>query len=249
MIIPQVPGSTTASSAFAIQNRLDKLHGLVDLEQRAILDVGCNNGAYTLHLAQAGRVTVGIDLEREQIAVGVRFLQAYALPVDLLMMSAEQMGFHDSSFDVVFLSEALEHISDQDTALDEIHRVLRNQGTFVLFAPNRLYLFETHGMRIGQRTCGRFVPLVHWLPRRIGRHLMNARSYTPGELRHLLEQHHFRVIHMSCLFPPFDGLKARLERYRLGGLIDAYRQAIGLIDRLPFVRFMGLSLFVVAIKD
>ena len=164
-------------------------------------------------------------------------------------MSAERQAFCDNAFDIVFINEVLEHIPDQESALDEIHRVLKHDGQFALFAPNRLYPFETHGVRIGDRKFGRFVPLIHWLPRFIGRHYMNARSYTAHELKNLLASHGFTVVHLSCLFPPFDGLRDRLQRYHLASIVDAYRKLISLISRLPLLGAMGLSIFVVAVKS
>ena len=248
MAIPQGLGTSTASSKFAIVNRLTKLASIVELNDKVVLDIGCNDAAYTVELAQSARVIMGIDIDSEQLGYANRQIKKQTIPIGLSLMNAEKLGFRDSSFDVVFVNEALEHIPDQDSALDEIHRVLNEQGLIVLFAPNRLYIVETHGARIGQRKLGRFIPIIHWLPRFIGCHLMNARSYTPHELKQLLAQHGFTTIHQSCLFPPLDGLRNRLERHNLAGIVDGYRRMIPIISRIPILRSMGLSIFAVAAK-
>jgi len=249
MVIPQGLGTSTASSKFAIANRLTKLAGIVDLNDKAILDIGCNDAAYTVELAQSARLVIGIDIESELLSYTNRRIKIQAIPISLSLMNAEKLGFRDSSFDVAFINEALEHISDQDSALDKVSRVLNEQGFVVLFAPNRLYIVETHGARIGQHKFGRFIPIVHWLPRLMGRHFMNAQSYTPRELKQLLARHGFAVVHQSCLFPLLDGLRSRLERLNLAGIVDAYRRMIPYISRVPILHSMGLSIFVVAINS
>lgn len=250
MITPQGLGNSTASSEFAIANRLGKLSSQVELTGKRILDIGCNDAAYTLRLAEAAQLTAGIDVETERLSGAIRRIRSKGnnIPVAVFQMDASRQAFRDSSFDIVFINEALEHIPDQEGALGEIYRVLCKGGHFILFAPNRLYPFETHGARIGRRKFGRFIPLVHWLPRTIGKHFMNARSYTAGELRQLLRAHDLIPVHLSYLFPPLDGLKNRLERYRLAGLVYGYRRIIQLISRCPIVGAMGLSLFVIAVK-
>lgn len=249
MLMPRGLGSSTASSEFAIVNRLAKLAGIVDLNNKSILDIGCNDAAYTVELAQSARMAIGIDIESERLSNANCRIKTQAIPISLSLMNAEMLGFRDGSFDVVFINEALEHIPDQDNALDEFHRVLDEQGLIVLFAPNRLYIVETHGVRIGQRKLGRFIPLVHWLPRFIGRHFMNARSYTPHELKQLLAQHGFTIIHQSYLFPPLDGLKRNLEHCNLAGIVKGYRRMIPTISQIPILGSLGLSIFVVAAKS
>jgi len=46
--------------------------------------------------------------------------------------TAEQMPFHDFSFDVVLCINALDHMINPAKALSEIHRVLKKEGVFIL---------------------------------------------------------------------------------------------------------------------
>lgn len=247
MIMPQGLGNSTASSEFAIVSRLSKVVENTDLANSSILDIGCNDAAYTVELARSAKTAVGIDLDSTRLNQARHRAKAGGVArIRIMAMNAEMLGFRENSFDVVFVNEVLEHIPDQEQALDEIHRVLRPGGRFVLFAPNRFYPFETHGARIASHKFGRFVPIVHWMPRFIGRHFLNARSYTPRGLAHLLGDHSLAVVHQSCLFPPFDGLHNRLKRYHLAFLVDLYRKLIPVCAKIPGLRSMGLSVFLVA---
>jgi SAM-dependent methyltransferase len=53
-----------------------------------------------------------------------------------LIMDAQKMDFDDNKFDVVILTEVLEHIPDDKLAAKEIIRVLRPGGYLLLTVPN-----------------------------------------------------------------------------------------------------------------
>jgi ubiquinone/menaquinone biosynthesis C-methylase UbiE len=97
----------------------------------AILDVGAGYCSFINAVEGAGR-RVAVDLHDQlarHAAPGVECRQASA--TDLSGLAAD-------SFDVVFASNLLEHLSRDDiaTALDEFHRVLRPTGRLILVQPN-----------------------------------------------------------------------------------------------------------------
>ena len=51
------------------------------------------------------------------------------------------MSFKDDSFDVVISCETIEHIPHPKKALEELYRVLRPGGKFILTCPNYFNLF------------------------------------------------------------------------------------------------------------
>jgi ubiquinone/menaquinone biosynthesis C-methylase UbiE len=96
-------------------------------------------------------------------------------------MSAEDLKFRENIFDTVLMIEVLEHIPDDMKALKEAYRVLKPGGKLIITAPNKLFPFETHGFRIGQRaygTKGLGFPVLPFLPEQLRRNIANARVYT-----------------------------------------------------------------------
>ena len=80
------------------------------------------------------------------------------------MLAAKQLPFDDGSFDVVFSHEVIEHVDDDRQAAREMVRVLAPGGRIVIFCPNRLYPFETHGhFWRGKYHFGN-TPLINYLP-------------------------------------------------------------------------------------
>ena len=86
--------------------------------------------------------------------------------------SVRTLPYPDDSFDIVIANEVLGHVPDQDLALDEKHRVMKPDGRFLLFCPNRLYTFETRGMAKKDGTIrSPWIPVIPYLSIWTLRHL------------------------------------------------------------------------------
>lgn len=97
---------------------------------RAVLDVGCGNGAFLAALAAPGvaRRVVGMDLSTEMLHVA----QHRALAtVDLVRADAMALPARTETFDLVFMSHVLLLIANVDAYLAGAQRVLRPGGTLV----------------------------------------------------------------------------------------------------------------------
>ena len=100
---------------------------------RHILVVGCGSGHEAGIIARKfGADTIGIDLEEE-----FSFDHAGSAPAKLMQMDAQSLDFADEQFDLVFSFHALEHITNPETALKQMARVLRPGGLFCIGTPNK----------------------------------------------------------------------------------------------------------------
>lgn len=137
-----------------------------------------------------------------------------------------------------FCIETLEHVAHERAALSEMRRVLRNDGTLLLTAPNKWFPFETHGLRGIPHSY--FIPFASWLPEPLHRRYANARIYTAHRMRRLLEETGWRDIRIDWMLPPFDMLRPR-------ELQPLFRTVANILERTPLRRF-GVSLIVAATK-
>jgi SAM-dependent methyltransferase len=102
---------------------------------RRVLEYGCGTGAYAFDLAACGARVVGIDISPVSIRAAERRARAERLEtVHFLEMNAERMAFRDGEFDLVCGSGILHHL-DLETALGELCRVLRPDGTAIFMEP------------------------------------------------------------------------------------------------------------------
>jgi SAM-dependent methyltransferase len=105
---------------------------------REVLDVACGEGYGAALLASRGakRVT-GVDLAPAAIA-HARKAYGNLANVQFVEASCTQMPLRDASFDLVVSFETLEHIAAQREFVDEVARVLKPDGVFLLSCPNKL---------------------------------------------------------------------------------------------------------------
>ncbi len=106
-----------------------------------VLEIGSGTGALLNHLVTRGVHAVGVDRSDELIAESRRWFGE--LPIQ--RVDGTRLPFADSSFDVVMSFDVFEHIPDSDAHLQEVRRVLRSGGTYLVQTPNKWtnVVFET----------------------------------------------------------------------------------------------------------
>ena len=94
-----------------------------------ILDVGCGTGLISADLQKLGEVH-----SLDQSAKAVLFCKKKGLQ-NTYQGNVCDLPFKANMFDLVVALDVLEHIEDDHLAIQEISRVLKNQGTFICFVP------------------------------------------------------------------------------------------------------------------
>jgi SAM-dependent methyltransferase len=97
------------------------------------LDLGCGDGTFTADLAGAGAEVVGVDVARAAVARAA----ARHPSLDFRTVAIDgPLPFEDSSFDLVWSSEVIEHVADTARWLSELRRVLAAGGRVLLTTPS-----------------------------------------------------------------------------------------------------------------
>ena len=106
--------------------------------QYKILDIGCSTGLLIDELSELTNTEIsGIDLSDNAInSCHERGL------LNTRVMSGDKLEYKDSSFDIVIASDCLEHINDDQKALNEWYRVLKNGGQLIIFVPAFKFLWS-----------------------------------------------------------------------------------------------------------
>ncbi len=106
-----------------------------------VLEIGSGTGAMLDHLRKQGINAVGVDRNDELIAESRRWFGD--LPIR--RVEGTRLPFGDGSFDVVMSFDVFEHIPDSGAHLQEVRRVLRPGGTYLVQTPNKWtnVIFET----------------------------------------------------------------------------------------------------------
>ena len=113
------------------QYRIDCVPDSGNLE---ILDVGCGSGANSEALAAKGHIVHGVDLSEAAIArYRSRGFDGRVSDLD------SGLEYPDATFDVVFCSEVIEHMTSPEILATEMCRVLKPNGLLVLSTPNSAF--------------------------------------------------------------------------------------------------------------
>lgn len=236
-------GAPVRHGTFAIKKRLDLAEKYITFNNMRVLDIGCGNGAYTLDIARKADFVVGIDIEQERLKYAKKIVGEQALKnIELLLMSAEDLSFPDNYFDLVTMIEVIEHIPDQDKALQNVRRVLKSDGRLVIFAPNKFFPFETHGAWFRCKKIHHVIPFLSWLPNSIHSRFADARIYTPKEMTRLLKDNGFDVIIIDFMLPPLDNIGNRK-------IAESLKRILKILEKTRF-KIFGVSLLAIAkVKD
>ena len=220
------------------ERRLAMLNAAAPLTGKRVLEFGCGIGTYVREIRRYTPHVFGFDIEVERLRL------ACARGIEgLLAAMAERLPFAEGTFDVVFSNEVLEHVQDDRAACREIARVLRPGGRAVIFVPNRLYPFETHGIYWRGRYRFGNKPFVNWLPDGVRNALApHVRAYTTRQLRALFDGTPMRLISHTQVYPGFDNIVAhagaagRALRAAMHGLESSPLRAFGLSHLLVMER-------------
>jgi SAM-dependent methyltransferase len=222
---------------FGQERRLALINRYAPLADKMILDVGCGLGSYVERFRRFSDRVYGVDLEASRVAEA-----ASRLP-NLAAARAEELPFSQERFDVVLLHEVIEHVEDDREVVQEAYRVTKRQGRIIIFAPNRLYPFETHGIYWRGRYRFGNIPLVNYLPDSLRRPLVpHVRAYTRAGLLRLFEGLPHEIIVHTQIYPGYDKIETRFPT-----LANLLRRLTYPLERTP-LRLFALSHFLVVEK-
>ena len=209
-----------------------------------VLDVGCGLGLYLEALSAHSSRATGIDISYE-------YLRSCAGRVSrpntsLIQMDVQHLAFSQNSFDAAVMIETLEHIPNGAAAIREISRVLKPDGIVIISVPSKLFLFETHPVKIGRSTVGSRwgtgIPLLPLLPRWVRKHFATVRLYHPSELRQMLEMNGLAVSKVQFLMPSLDTLGKKLP-VSWDSLVRSLKRALDWLEGSP-LRVLGSTIVV-----
>ncbi len=105
-----------------------------------ILEVGCSGGSLLTQLKDAGYENIfGIDVS----AKAVRLSREKGLE-NITEADGKQTGFSENYFDIIIVSDVLEHIKEDLQATKEWRRILKPNGFLIAFVPAHMFLWSAH---------------------------------------------------------------------------------------------------------
>lgn len=230
-------GSPSTYWSWGLNHRLELTKKYIDFKNKKVLDVGCGVGMFLKQFKKLGAKVYGIDVDKKKIEIAKRKYK------NVKVAPAEKIPFRKETFDIVWLHEVIEHVEDEKKVLSECFRVLKPGGKVVIFAPNRLWPFETHGVFWADKYRFGNVPLVTYLPNSVYNEMTpHVRNYFKRGLVNLFRDKSYKILHYQGVFPGFDKLVTKV-----GLLGKAVRFVFKIFEKTLLNRF-GLSHFLIVEK-
>lgn len=140
----RVPLNPTRSYFDALRERRYRLEPFIleildslDLCGKEVLEIGCGVGTDGVELARRGAQYTGVDASPASLNLARANFYLHSVPGVLTVADAEKLPFPDQSFDFIYSWGVLHHTPGMDTAVREVHRVLRPGGRFCIMLYNR----------------------------------------------------------------------------------------------------------------
>jgi SAM-dependent methyltransferase len=121
--------------------KLHHLPRLVDFDGyrgKEVLDVGCGAGTDLIRFARGGANVSGVDISASAIALAAANFAQQRLAADLREADGEHLPFPDNTFDLVYAHGVVQYTSNGEALVGECRRVLKDGGTAVFQAYNRI---------------------------------------------------------------------------------------------------------------
>lgn len=112
---------------------------------KKILDAACGEGYGSSLLSAVAEEVVGLDIDKDAICCAKKKYEKNNL--SFRVGSIENLPFENKCFDIVVSFETIEHVGEkiQKKFLDEILRVLKDDGVLIMSTPNkRIYTDLVH---------------------------------------------------------------------------------------------------------
>ena len=114
-------------------NRAMKVVGFLKITR--VLDLGVGDGSVVKQLVDAlglDCVIYGVDIDE----CALEQAKERGIIVSKVDLNKDKLPYRDNYFDLVLMEEVIEHLANPDNALEEVHRVLKPGGLFIISTPN-----------------------------------------------------------------------------------------------------------------
>ena len=99
-----------------------------------VLEIGCGTNTISERIVNIGANVTIVDISEKAIEIAKQNIQEGIINISCVVMDAENLKFNDQSFNLIYGSGILHHLSIEK-AIFEIKRVLKQGGKAVFYEP------------------------------------------------------------------------------------------------------------------
>ena len=228
-------GKPADDSDRIISRRIDLLYQQSGFFNKNLdcIEIGCGSGATINRVAKEFHKCLGIDVFDYEAEFNQQKAKWNADNCDFKLVDLESQGL-TQRFHRIISFEVIEHFKDENI-VSKYFDLLEPGGLAAISVPNKWWIFETHGAKLPLLPWNR-VPFFSWLPRPLHERWANARIYTKGRIKKLLQKHGFEISECVYITAPMDVLKeGRLKRFLTSTLFKKDTTSVPFLSTAIFV--------------
>ncbi len=206
------------------QRRVDIFKDYIGNKNKKILEIGCGTGLFTSEIACTSNQIVAIDISKDLLDIARR--KVNKKNVVFQIENAYKSSFKDKSFDFIVGSSVLHHL-DEDLALQEFFRVLKDGGKIIFTEPNIL-----NPQIALQKNIAFIKKAVGDSP--------DEKAFLKWSLEKKLKKYGFKDIEIIN----FDFLHPAIPKF----MLSIMRKITYIIEKIPVIKLISGSLIIKASK-
>ncbi|HDH44390.1 MAG TPA: SAM-dependent methyltransferase [Thermococcus sp.] len=166
-----------------------------------LLDIGCGDGSFTILIGKTceAKEVYGVEISEK----AVKFAEKRGIKVFQLDIDEEDFPFEDNYFDAIFAGEIIEHLYNPDHLLEEVYRILKNKGIFLITTPNLASFYNRVSLLLGyqpfytnvsiKKSIGHLIEFEYFKERDIVPFGDHIRLFTLRSLKEMLKSYGFKI--------------------------------------------------------
>jgi len=176
----------------SLKRRARKIINELNLKEGdRIIDIGCGDGFYLYLLSNLPIKLNLVGFDYDQIVLTNARKNLASKKIKLVQGSATDMPFKSGEFAKAIMTEVLEHIDDDEKALNEVFRILKPKGVLFLTVPNYRFPFLWDPINwLLQNIFGTHIEGTGFLAGIWARHL---RLYKKEDLERIIKKSGFKI--------------------------------------------------------
>ncbi len=198
----------------------------IPIKDKRVLEIGMGNGGIIHAFADADANVAGVELDRQRVENNRQFFTK-DFPIIFGDFCTEDIlqEIGTGQWDLILVRDVLEHLLDKEVAMRNLKRLLAPGGAVFFDFPPWYFAFGGHQQAM--QTFLRYVPFLHWLPRRqYSRFILWSEMDRPKVYQGLMETYDAQITlrQFHKLLKRHDMI---LDKHKLFMLNPSYRVKFG----------------------
>ena len=105
------------------------------LAGKKLLDIGAGLGESSVYFALRGAQVTCTDLSPLMVESAAQLAHLHGVTVETTVSAAEHLNVPSDQFDIVYVANAIHHVTDKRALFEQVHRALKPGGIFVSLDP------------------------------------------------------------------------------------------------------------------